>query len=66
MVRHYEDENVGCVAGCKVVLEKGEESTAGAGEGAYWKYESALKKWDSELYSAMGAAGELFAIPKAI
>ena len=64
IVRHYEDPNVGCVAGCKVVLEKGEESVAGAGEGAYWKYESALKKMDSNLTSAMGAAGELFSIPK--
>ncbi len=64
IVRHYEDPKVGCVAGCKVVLEKGEESVAGAGEGAYWKYESALKKMDSNLTSAMGAAGELFSIPK--
>ncbi|MEM8908110.1 MAG: glycosyltransferase, partial [Bacteroidota bacterium] len=33
-----------------------------AGEGIYWKYESTLKKWDSELYSVVGAAGELFSI----
>jgi cellulose synthase/poly-beta-1,6-N-acetylglucosamine synthase-like glycosyltransferase len=35
---------------------------AAEGEGLYWKYESTLKRWDSELYSAMGAAGELYAI----
>ena len=35
---------------------------SGAGEGIYWKYESTLKKWDSELYSIVGAAGELFSI----
>ena len=41
----------------------GSESQAAAeGEGLYWRYESALKRWDSELYSAMGAAGELFAV----
>ncbi len=28
----------------------------------YWRYESKLKAWDSKLYSAVGAAGELFAI----
>ena len=28
----------------------------------YWRYESQLKKWDAELYSVVGAAGELFAI----
>ncbi len=64
IVRHYENPKVGCVAGCKLVLEKGEGSIAGAGEGTYWKYESALKKMDSNLTSAMGAAGELFSIPK--
>ena len=35
---------------------------AAQGEGLYWKYESTLKRWDSELYSAMGAAGELYAM----
>jgi cellulose synthase/poly-beta-1,6-N-acetylglucosamine synthase-like glycosyltransferase len=32
-----------------------------AGEGIYWQYESLLKKWDAELWSVVGAAGELFA-----
>jgi cellulose synthase/poly-beta-1,6-N-acetylglucosamine synthase-like glycosyltransferase len=32
----------------------------------YWKYESLLKKWDAELYSVMGAAGELFAVRTAL
>ena len=39
-----------------------EGQVAAEGEGLYWKYESTLKRWDSELYSAMGAAGELFAV----
>ncbi|KAB4811565.1 glycosyltransferase family 2 protein, partial [Bacteroides thetaiotaomicron] len=30
--------------------------------GIYWKYESTLKALDSRLYSAVGAAGELFAV----
>lgn len=60
IVRHYADSKVGAVAGEKRVQMSGEAS--GAGEGIYWKYESVLKKWDSELYSAVGAAGELFSI----
>lgn len=32
------------------------------GEGLYWKYESTLKALDARLYSAVGAAGELFAV----
>ena len=60
LVRHYIDPKVGGVSGEKRVLSKVEDSAAGAGEGIYWKYESLLKKWDSELWSIVGAAGELF------
>ena len=59
---HFQDATVGCVSGEKRVYARHKNDTAGEGEGLYWKYESTLKKWDNELYSAMGAAGELFAI----
>jgi poly-beta-1,6-N-acetyl-D-glucosamine synthase len=62
IVRHYANPQVGAVAGEKRIVEKDEDDASGAGEGFYWKYESALKKWDSELYSVVGAAGELFSI----
>ncbi|WP_375418922.1 glycosyltransferase family 2 protein [uncultured Hymenobacter sp.] len=57
LVRHYANPAVGAVSGEKRVLSDG--STSGAGEGLYWKYESFLKKCDSDIYSLMGAAGEL-------
>ncbi|MCF0159874.1 MAG: glycosyltransferase family 2 protein [Bacteroidaceae bacterium] len=60
------DSKVGCVAGEKRIANKQKDNAAGGGEGLYWKYESTLKRWDSELYSAMGAAGELFAIRSAL
>lgn len=53
---------VGCVSGEKRILNHERDAAAAAGEGLYWKYESKLKKWDSELYSVVGAAGELFAL----
>ncbi|OOQ61802.1 glycosyltransferase family 2 protein [Mucilaginibacter pedocola] len=60
--RHYADPTVGCVAGEKRVQIDANADASAAGEGFYWKYESALKKWDSELYSVVGAAGELFSV----
>lgn len=56
------DPRVGCVAGEKRVVPRDDKQAAAEGEGLYWRYESSLKKLDSELYSAMGAAGELNAI----
>lgn len=62
IVRCMQDPQVACVAGEKRVLSRHEGEIAAEGEGLYWKYESTLKRLDSELYSAMGAAGELNAI----
>ncbi len=62
IVRLFGNEKVGCVSGEKRIFNKEADTASGAGEGLYWKYESALKKWDAELYSVVGAAGELFAI----
>lgn len=58
LVKFYEDPKVGGVAGEKRVITK-DSDNAGASEGFYWKYESKLKKWDSDLYTVVGAAGEL-------
>ena len=63
--RHYADKTVGAVSGEKRV-EIDDVGDATAGEGFYWKYESKLKTWDSELYSVVGAAGELFSIRTAL
>lgn len=62
IVRHFAHDKVGVVSGEKRILHKKADEAAGAGEGFYWRYESKLKQWDDELYSTMGAAGELFAI----
>lgn len=62
IVNLFRNPKVGCVSGEKRIYSKDADAAAGAGEGLYWKYESTLKKWDAELYSVVGAAGELFAI----
>jgi cellulose synthase/poly-beta-1,6-N-acetylglucosamine synthase-like glycosyltransferase len=60
--KHYSDDSVGGVAGEKKVSFNEKADASSAGEGMYWKYESQLKKWDSELYSVVGTAGELFSV----
>ena len=62
IARLFMDKTVGCVSGEKRVAARKEGEMAAEGEGLYWRYESTLKKWDSELYSTMGAAGELYAM----
>lgn len=61
IVNLFANPKVGCVSGEKRIYQKDKDAAAGT-EGIYWKYESTLKKWDAELYSVVGAAGELFAI----
>lgn len=62
IVKHYANPSCGCVAGEKRIVMPDLSTAASAGEGLYWKYESKLKQWDAALYSATGAAGELFSI----
>lgn len=58
----FADPSIGCVAGEKRVESSSGQGAAAAGEGLYWRYESLLKSWDAQLYSTVGAAGELFAV----
>ena len=62
VARLMQDPKVGWVSGEKKVMARSNSDEAAQGEGLYWKYERTLKRLDSELYSAMGAAGELCVI----
>lgn len=64
IVSTFQDSRVGCVAGEKRVLASKADGAAGSGENLYWRFESWVKMADSELNTAIGAAGELFAIRK--
>jgi len=72
ITRHYADEKTGGVSGEKKVIlpsgnkHAGNTDSPGGGEGAYWKYESRLKKIDSDFYSVVGAAGELFSLRRTL
>jgi cellulose synthase/poly-beta-1,6-N-acetylglucosamine synthase-like glycosyltransferase len=62
LVRWFQDNSIGCVAGEKRISALEKEKAATAGEGLYWGYESFMKKLESDVGSVMGAAGELYAI----
>jgi len=62
MVETFNDSQVGCIAGEKRIVNLKADGAAGSGENIYWKFESWVKQMDSELNSAVGAVGELFAI----
>lgn len=64
IVLEFMNPKVGCVAGEKRIAVQDKDGAAAGGEGIYWKYESTLKDLDYRLYSAVGAAGELFAVRK--
>jgi len=62
VIRHFQDNTVGCVAGEKQFYRDKNQPVSAAGEGFYWKIESWLKLLDYQFYSTIGATGELFAI----
>lgn len=62
IVKAFTDPKTGCVAGEKRIVMDEADTAVSGGEGLYWRYESTLKELDSRLYTAVGAAGELFAI----
>ena len=53
IARLFMDPTVGCVSGEKRVVAKKAGEVAAEGEGIYWRYESTLKRWDSELMMSM-------------
>lgn len=64
IVKHFANTKVGVVAGEKRVFSAG--NAAGTGESLYWKYEAWIKRLNSQLYTSIGAVGELFAVRKSL
>ncbi len=62
IVRPFSSIKTGCVTGEKRIAGYEKQEAAGAGEGLYWKYESFIKRLESETGSVVGAVGEIFAV----
>jgi cellulose synthase/poly-beta-1,6-N-acetylglucosamine synthase-like glycosyltransferase len=61
----FSDSEVGVVTGRKAIDDGGGRPLDKA-EGLYWRYESKIKSWESQLGSVTGVAGEILAIRRAI
>ncbi len=61
LLSHFAEPRVGCVCG-HLVLASARE--AGQSEGAYWRYETRIKEYESRRGVVLGAAGGLYAIRK--
>jgi cellulose synthase/poly-beta-1,6-N-acetylglucosamine synthase-like glycosyltransferase len=61
LVRPFADPAVGCVSGVYQVLRP-EAARLGGEEGFYWRYETFIKRSESDLGSILGAHGSLYAI----
>jgi len=61
LVKPFADPQVGCVSGVYRVLRPG-EAELGQEEGFYWRYETFIKRCESDLGSILGAHGALYAI----
>jgi len=60
LVARFDDAAVGCVVG---ELKYSDDTTSvGEGENLYWRYESRIKLWESQLGSVLVANGSIFAV----
>jgi cellulose synthase/poly-beta-1,6-N-acetylglucosamine synthase-like glycosyltransferase len=60
LVTPFADAEVGMVTGRKAI-DDGNGRALDHAEGLYWRYESALKRWETTIGSVVGAAGEILA-----
>jgi cellulose synthase/poly-beta-1,6-N-acetylglucosamine synthase-like glycosyltransferase len=60
IVANFADKSVGAVTGQKYLSDSG--SALGKSENLYWKYESLIRKAESQVHSTPGAIGEIFAL----
>ncbi|MDZ7738570.1 MAG: glycosyltransferase family 2 protein [Bacteroidales bacterium] len=62
IVAEFSDSKTGCVSGEKRIMPALTGNAVCAGEGIYWRYESFIKKLESDLNTAIGGAGELLGL----
>lgn len=62
IVASYTRPAIGAVTGAKHIRPGVGRGLPEQGETSYWRYEGALKKWESVFYTVIGGVGELFSL----
>ena len=63
--RYFADPGIGCVCGSLVYTNDAASATAASGS-AYWRFEEAVKRLETETGSVMGADGSVFAVRRSL
>ncbi len=66
LIAWFVHPDVGLVSGAKHVEGPHGERGDDLGEGAYWRYESKLKQWETRAGTTVAAVGELLAIRRSL
>ena len=61
MVANYADPTVGSVGG-DVRYVTPEQAVASKGRQLYWNYEAAIRRWESQIFTVIGATGCIYSI----
>jgi glycosyltransferase involved in cell wall biosynthesis len=65
LVANFGDPTVGSVGGdVRYTTEGG--AVAGRGRQLYWNYEAAIRRWESRLYTVIGATGCIYSLRRAL
>lgn len=64
LIAPYVDETIGAVIGESTYVQPDEDS--GRSESLYWRYETAIKRYESELGSVVGGDGAIYSVRKGL
>ena len=65
MVANYADPLVGSVGGDVRYVREGEEASA-KGRQMYWNYEASIRRWESRIFTVIGATGCIYSMRKSL
>ncbi|MCC6847908.1 MAG: glycosyltransferase family 2 protein [Deltaproteobacteria bacterium] len=65
MVANYADPRVGSVGGDVRYVRDGEEASA-KGRQMYWSYEASIRRWESRIFTVIGATGCIYSMRKSL